>query len=332
MRDDTGNKGTIDIHFLNKPNAADSPLEDSPQQPCSAPTRYKLGERRAQGIANFRWPYMQYELQREQEAPDGQKEIRKGSYEGISFVKDGTMFQINRLSLSQPARPRSEQDETPRQKSQPIKFRVGGEVQFGCPCTNGADQGIMKDFVFEAVKGGRLLLYTNTTAAHGHRRLEIQVFINGKETPMTCDNKSSSGVLWVDLSEEKPTIIVSTYTLRDLSSDSITKIDPYPMIPMVAASEIEDYLGISNTSLEMTDKLWLASLSRQFNEIETIEICAVARQVEQILGVSSVPTSVTQPGPNSKFKVNTSDFERQPGIALVRNIISSQYVSLESTL
>jgi len=181
-----------------------------------------------------------------------------------------------------------------------------------------------------STNGGLQLVYDSREYQH---RLEIQVFVNEERNVITTDESLSAGMLEVRFSSDKPTTIVSTYTLRDLS-DPYPESDAHPMVPMLSSRQIEDYLGVSNTSVEMTDKLWLASLTKQFDAIETIELCAVARYVEQILGVSSVPipssnsTAPSDPtGPTAP-----ADFENDSGIALICNIMTSQYVDLESTL
>lgn len=318
-REDTGSKGTFDIHFQPK-----SPPNGSTF--ATAPVGYILGEKRAQGLANFRWPYMQYELERREG-----EEVRKGGYEGISFVKDGTMFQIIRLTAEQ----------TPKRKdswgAQSIKFRLGGKIQWGCPCSNGITQSPTRDFEFEVLDDGYRLAYNSKNKDSNHRleynhRLEIQAFENDEPKLITkCDKTPATGVIKVTLSQS-PTIIVTTYTLRALPKTH-KRSDTYPMIRMVDSTEIEKYLGISTTSPEMTDKLWLASLTKQFDAVETLEICAVARYVEQILGVSSIPIN----SGNTEHSLDLDpaagpDFESIPGIALIRNIMTSQFVELESTL
>jgi hypothetical protein len=84
----------------------------------------------------------------------------------------------------------------------------------------------------------------------------------------------------------------------------------------------------------MTDKLWLASLTTQFDAIETVELCAIARYVELILGVSSMPI----PSSTSAASFGLTDYaapvdvDNASGMALISNIMTSQYVDLESTL
>jgi hypothetical protein len=316
VRDDSGSRGTFDIHFLHEPKTETASHIDR-----KGPSGYKFGEKRAQGLANLRWPYMQYELERK-----GVKEARKGSYERISFIKDGTMFQVIRLRSGTLSKKDLKDTKGPDIQL-PIKFRIGGKVQFGCPCSNGIEQSSTKDFKFKSVDGGYRLVYESK---HYRHHLEIKVFINGLQTIITADETKSSGVIEVALSKDRPTFILTTHTLRDVANLP-SGVEHYPMIPMASSTEIEDYLGISNTSNEMTDKLWLASLTIQFDAIETVEFCAIAKYMEQILGVSSVPIGASSRSSNSA-KTTASTFEALPGIALIRNIMTTQYVDLESTL
>jgi hypothetical protein len=335
-REDSGSKGTFDIHFLAKPppKETDVPASNTPdaaERTAATPSDdgepdtsiqlekeefggYKLGEKRAQGLANFRWPYMQYELRRKLG-----EVVRKGGYEGISFIKDGTMFQIIRLTA----------EVTPKREvvwpPQSINFRLGGKVQFGCPCSNGIDQSPTREYIF--TNEGCRLVYKSE---HYDHRLEIQVFVDGEERTIISDG--DTGTINVDLFQT-PTIIVTTYKLR-ATPKTKDKPEPYPLIPTVDAADIANYLGISEKSPEMTDKLWLASLTKQFDAVETLEICAVARYVEQILCVSSVP--IISGNATTKSNVpghsESSEFENISGTALVRNIMTSQYVELESVL
>lgn len=318
-RDDSGSKGTFDIHFLREPSDA----RTTERQNSNSRLEYTLGERHAQGLANFRWPYTQYELKR-----DGW--ISKGSYEGISFVKDGSMFQIIRLAPGRLPKVRHDQPQPPVQETQPIMFRIGGKIQFGCPCSNGIEQTSTKDFRFRSIDRGFRLVYESIDYKH---HLEIQAFVNGVETFISADEAKSSGMVKVTISDMEPTIIVTAYTLRNVR-DLPADLEHYPMIPNVSSKKIEKYLGISNESLDLTDKLWLASLTTQFDAVETLEICAVARYTEQILGVCSVPVleSNLSSASSDSFEITGIDFKQVPGISLVRNIVTTQYVDLGSTL
>jgi hypothetical protein len=209
-------------------------------------------------------------------------------------------------------------------------FRIGGKIQFGCPCSNGIEQSSTKDFRFRSIDNGYRLVYESIDY---HHHLEIQVFIDDKQALISADEAKFSGKVKVTISNMDPTIIVTTYTLRNVKNLP-PDLEHYPMKPNVSSGEIEKYLGISNESDVLTDKLWLASLTTQFDAVETLEICAVARYTEQILGVCSVPIVAPTPVSESSYSTNIidTDFKKPLGIALVRNIVTTQYVDLGSTL
>jgi hypothetical protein len=108
--------------------------------------------------------------------------------------------------------------------------------------------------------------------------------------------------------------------------------------------DIENYLGTSSTSLNMTDRLWTALCSTNYESSEAVEFCVVGRCVEQILCVSSVPVPDDPPIIASASNILSSaagdtstqdtpeNVEKEVPIALVRNIITSQYVDVQSSL
>jgi hypothetical protein len=157
------------------------------------------------------------------------------------------------------------------------------------------------------------------------KRLDIQMFVNdiaqdlgpiqfAPETPQRVQLPDTLRTHDIDLTIGKPTFIVSTYTLQDSAV-----VNPGRRSKLEASDfeNLEDYLGISNSSLNMTDRLWTALCSTNYESSEAVEFCVVGRCVEQILCVSSVPV------PESGFETP---------IALVRNIITSQYVDVQSSL
>jgi hypothetical protein len=178
----------------------------------------------------------------------------------------------------------------------------------------------------------------------------MELFINGVSqniegpshdlsTPQTDIDMSS--VHRVELSGSDPTYIVSTYALRNADdlSDSVNKSD---------FVNLEDHLGISNTSVHMTDRLWTALCSTNYEAGEAVEFCVVGRCVEQILCVTSIPilTRIVTPAVAGRAGQNMSAAtdEQLPSqslaeqvdevseTALVCNIITPQYVDVQSAL
>lgn len=115
-RDDTGSKGTFGTQV----------------QRAKIHSDLELGERRAQGWVNFRWPYTQYELLRK----DDKWNEHTGTCDEISFVRDGTVFQLLRIIWGHGSSLSEYSDSVDDQENQTVRLKAGGLVQFGCPCSN----------------------------------------------------------------------------------------------------------------------------------------------------------------------------------------------------
>lgn len=321
---------------------------------------FVLGERRNQGFVNFRWPYIQYELKRKY-SDGGVEQIHIGIYEAISFVKDNIVFQViclrpgrlheesrgvaKNVKLSPDGRPEDQATviEEPRPndpKKLKIRFKLGGHVQFGCPCCTGyppygeeSEKTFDGVYQFHSRYDGKRLVCVNSWY---QKRLEIQLFVN--DEPRIIDPVWSQGMRTegyggsvglpvihdVELIAGSPTFIVATYALKDGPSTEL-------MLEKDSFKSIADYLGVPNDSEKMSDRLWTACLTTNYDAAEAMEFCAIGTAVEQTLCVSPVPTSITFNGelsPESKPDGN----EENNGIALVRNIMVGQYVDLQSTL
>jgi hypothetical protein len=301
---------------------------------------FELGEKQAQGFVNLRWPYIQYDLRKKAAFDDG----NSGSFEEISFVKDGTLFQIARIKWGRGGS-LSDFDSANTLESETIKLKSGGKIQFGCPCSNGGPP-IADSF--------RLRFEENQLSCISElyqRRLDVQIFVNNlpQELGPSQFSRASHEVQVPDLSRThdidlyvgRPTIIVSTYALRDdapMNQPGLSELDGKYF------EDIENYLGTSSTSLNMTDRLWTALCSTNYESSEAVEFCVVGRCVEQILCVSSVPVPDDPPIIASASNILSSaagdtstqdtpeDVEKEVPIALVRNIITSQYVDVQSSL
>jgi hypothetical protein len=304
-------------------------------------SHFELGEKQAQGLINFRWPYIQYDLRKKPGFHDG----NSGTYEEISFVKDGTVFQIARIKWGRGSSV-SDFHSTDAPEKETIKLQSGGEIQFGCPCTNGGPP-IVDSF--------RLTFGDNRLSCCSkmyQKRLDIQMFVNNSPQELGPTRIPAPGVEVkvpdlsrtheIDLYVGKPTIFVSTYTLRD---DDAGNRAGGPELDGKYFEDIENDLGISITSPNMTDRLWTALCSANYESSEAVEFCVVGRCVEQILCVSSIPVpSNPQDGEASRLDPRSSmsggksiqetseDSTKEIPIALVRNIITSQYVDVQSSL
>jgi hypothetical protein len=341
--DNSGKKGTFGLEI--DPKGSD----------------FVLGERRNQGFVNFRWPYIQYELKRKY-SDGGVEQIHIGTYEAIYFVKDSVVFQViclragrlheqsrgvaKNAKLTAEGRPENqataiEEPGTNDPKKLKIRFKLGGNIQFGCPCctTRHPDGEETENHVddeyhlYSRDDGKRLICGSSWY----QKRLEMQLFVNDESR--IIDPIWSRGVLTepyegivdmsvthdVELIAGSSTFILATYALRDGPS-SVPMLEPHSF------ESIADYLGVPNDSEKMSDRLWTACLTTNYDSSEAMEFCAIGTAVEQILCVSSVPMmSITSneelsPGPTPHSN------QENKGIALVRNIMVGQYVDLQSTL
>jgi hypothetical protein len=154
-------------------------------------------------------------------------------------------------------------------------------------------------------------------------RLEMQLFQDGQPKALKFSQPTVSEGLFIDvgfehcveLSVGRPTYIMSTYALRTTS-------DLRNTVNTASFSGLEDALGIKATSLHMTDRLWTALCSPNYEAAEAVELCVVGRCTEQILGVTAVPVSGEQKPPAAKL-----------GEApMISNILTGKFVDVQSSL
>jgi hypothetical protein len=297
-------------------------------------SHFELGEKQAQGLINFRWPYIQYDLKEKPGSHDG----NSGTYEEISFVKDGTVVQIVRIKWGRGGS-LSDFDSTNTSERETIKLKSGGKVQFGCPCSNGGPP------VADSFRVQFADHQLSCISSLYQKRLDIQIFVNNLPRDLgaavSIEVPDLSITHDIDLYVGKPTIIVSTYALRDsrtVGPAGLSELDGRYF------EDIEDYLGTMATSLNMTDRLWTALCSTNYESSEAVEFCVVGRCVEQILCVSSVPVPgyfprmaaaidpASSTAPEATIRPQSTGLEKEVPVALVRNIITSQYVDVQSSL
>ncbi len=139
--------------------------------------------------------------------------------------------------------------------------------------------------------------------------------VNGTEIDLSSLHR-------IELLENEPVYVVSTYSLHygDEDDHDETSIAEY-------FAGIEDHLGISNDSVNMTDRLWTALCSTNYEAWEAVETCSIGRCVEQIISVAAIPfyekPSRRVENPREREVLET---------ALIDNIISSQHVDIQSAL
>jgi hypothetical protein len=306
-RDDSGSKGTLGTRL----------------QPAELDTDLELGERRVQGWINLKWPFSQYELKKKTDIWDGSG----GTLEQISFVRSGTVFQILRLQWGH-GTSLSDYDSADAQKHT-VTLRAGGIVQFGCPCSNGGPANRDVFTTSSDHDGDKKLC---CLSARYQKRLEMRLFINGASqdlAPSTThlDVEEVDGteidltsLHQIELLDNEPVFIVSTYALKHVDDEDEPSI-------LAHFSEIQDHLGISNTSLNMTDRLWTACCSTNYEAYEAVEICAIGRCIEQIVSVAAIPFY-----DNATTRLTVQRDQTVVETALIDNIIHSQHVDVQSAL
>ncbi|KAK3370418.1 hypothetical protein B0H63DRAFT_403053 [Podospora didyma] len=309
-RDDTGSKGTFGTRLL--PPDSDFPSD------------VELGERKAQGWVNFRWPYTQYELLRKD--PVSKVITGTGSCETISFASKGTVYQVNRLKWGYG----TSLGENEEGNVATARFRVGGTVRFGCPCSN--TNGTLDSDVFTVTESTRSPgPGICCMSAKYQTSLEIGLVENGVPQRVTlyATPDGSTAQPWIDLSSEhrvelsvgEAVYLISTYALRnDTEDDAATEDGSLP-------KDLLDYLGISRGSVHMTDRLWTALCATNYEAVEAVEFCVVGRCVEQILNITSIP--VRQP-PRTSPANGPEKLERMPESALIGNIMTGGFVDVQS--
>lgn len=322
-RDDIGGKGTFGTRL----------------QPADLDTDLELGERLAQGWINFRWPFTQYELRRK-----GDPEA-SGIYEEISFVRSGTVFQIIRIKWGRDGSSLSDLDSSDVREKHTLKIKTGGVIRFGCPCSNSGPPDIDTFVLTSAGDGTRL----NCASEKYQKRLELQLSVNGIRQKIAHSLQGIeideihgtevdiSSIHRIEVSGSNPTFLVSTYGLRHSNSDAKTAEKEDFL-------ELDDYLGIRNKSVHMTDRLWTALCSSNYEASEAAEFCVVGRCIEQIVCVSAVPipspAGIASPykNPLDEFSLNPKGSQRgdisleQDEItetALLCNIMTPQYVDVQ---
>jgi hypothetical protein len=229
------------------------------------------------------------------------------------------------------------------QGKQTIKFKTGGVIQFGCLCSNG---GPANEDTFDLKAGNGTGTALSCTSKRYNKRLSMQLFVNGSQQrigesihdlgdeEVRCTEVDTAAMHRVELTVGDPTYIVSTYKLQDANK-------PLSHVNSTSFGSLDEYLGISITSINMTDRIWTAICSTNYEASEAIESCVVGRCVigrcvEQILCVAAIPFQQgVRSGAistNKETQVECIDTREAHEIALLCNIIAPQHVDVQSAL
>jgi hypothetical protein len=239
---------------------------------------------------------------------------------------------------------------------------VGGLIRFGCPSTavNRARNDKHNptavpppfcDKYTRTPEQGKAFLVSCTSDAH-RKRLEIRVWIDREAQELTLHDCQSPrlqhGPVPTDehneeccylhvlkngltLQDDRATVIVASFSLVDAENPLINEAQP--VIPYDA---VKSYLGVVDRSLWAPYRLWSTLIGPSSSTGDSFELNAIGRAVETILGVASLPrlsreTSCTSStmSPDVQGGIHNTPQARN-GVALLKNIITPQFVDLES--
>lgn len=332
----------------------------------AADSEITLGAVRSQGLINYRWPCMSYELnlkavpkEQGQSEPESHTIQPLGTLHTCTFVKDGTLFQITALRRT----------EFKVATEQRLRFSFGGCVRFGCVCSNaqceytgrsmhdplyplnaGEPSAVEKastsisgqeprqksehepehergqetgqeteheteqepgqepghelgqepsqapeelHYALESLSDGHVLSAVCKSMRYLDVRLDMQLFVNGDGIKMDDLAKTSGEYRHcIDISTKQDCrfqhgndlIVIGTFSLSAVGNPGCKYIKTIP-----SSREVEDYLGVPYNSVYSTAKLWVQPQEDSADPEGNAEIHMVARCVESILCVTSVP-------------------------------------------
>ncbi|KAK4445501.1 hypothetical protein QBC34DRAFT_472436 [Podospora aff. communis PSN243] len=296
----------------------------------------------AHGMVNMRWPCTRFHYVQNDELG---YPIQVASFTGCSFIKDGTLHQIIHIcpqdsgSPGGTSSPLGASSDGPRAKPLPLvrlKIHVGGLFRFGAARSLLADDGshwpLRDTYVQEGVCGTGPCYALGCRSLRLEKRLEMRLWINGSavdmsKTDRSCDQGNRlarppdvmfghedeiaalrAEVLW-DLFASHPVNIVASFRLA--SADEALRLD---MTPPITSRVAQKYVGHASDSLSAPYRLW-SYVMHEPPGTEALELNAIGRCAEAILGLSTVP--VLRPG-------------LPPAIALIKNIMSGQVVDFQN--
>jgi len=333
-------KGTLGLG-LHVPSGQDYVLEMTP----------------AQGYVNLRHPVTRLNCVRQSNLFGS---VTFASYTSCSFVKDGTVYQIARILPSHltSSTSSSVHSRPPRGdwKDTAINVDLGGVIRFGCACSSAHRSGVDGRSIgpvvplfhdrYRTVQDKYMLGCHSTT----HRkRLEMRLWIDREAQPLELHHCSSARLdhhacglehghesqpgspesypheVWrmhvrkeLLFREDRPTVLVAAFNLVD-SSEPLdrTRRD------VIDYRVVQEYLGVADDSLCATYRLWTNTLNCLSGTTEKFEINTIGRAVESTMSIASVPLVLSTEGGGVK---------KDLGVALIKNIVASPTVSLESVL
>jgi hypothetical protein len=232
-----------------------------PDPPTDRPNLYlSLGKIEAKGTFNHRWPFNRFALERDEE--------RIGSCSMFSCVKDGTLYQVVRLSTAEICSDRSiapwlvsgreAQHLDPTTNRVALEF--GGVFRFSCLC-GGLQEGSSVSSWNESNSVGRI----EHTCLPG-RKLVLQIFVNGKrfDSPYYASGKKEDldkiekARIKAEVQEviSQPQPKVENGSLKRSKTSSTSSSEGKPPVPLVIVSPVVPPAH-SSAEAEKTDRVRL---------------------------------------------------------------------------
>ena len=322
----------------------------------------------AQGLINLRWPCTRFSLVR------NDRENRAdvfAAYTICSFAVAGSVVQVARITPAiHTGSSGSTRSGVKAGMGVDIDVEVGGNVRFGC---SGSGKGIctgqqcpFRDTYTEEAPGENEDQYTLVCVSERHhQKLEMRLWVNRDPVNMRawrhvystddriCHEKTDFQGTFQDeihplftsfpvTIEDKPITMVAQLTL--VNRDSKTS---FTRQPMLSSSAVQNLLGVSDTSLLASYRLWSALLGEAPGK-DAVQLNSIGRCIESVLSLSAVPFrkrddegGETLDDPVLRIISNSSGSQRARAassarscdyIALLRNIITPQVVDMESSL
>ncbi|KAK4443437.1 hypothetical protein QBC34DRAFT_443388 [Podospora aff. communis PSN243] len=317
---------------------------------------YVLEMTPAEGYVNLRYPVTRLHCVRQSDLFGS---VTFASYTSCSFVKDGTVYQIARILPSHLASSTSSSVHSrppPKDhKDTEITVDVGGVIRFGCACSSAHRHGIdgrslgpVVPLFHDRYKTvGNKFVFGCESAVH-QKRLEMRLWIDREAQPLEMHPCSSARLdrhlcgqahpddesqpendesypdevcrmhvrQRIPFREDRSTVLVAAFRLVDSDQPLDTR-----EMDVIDYRVVQEYLGVADDSLCATYRLWTNTLNCLSGNTGKFEINAIGRAVESTMSIASVPLEVAR----------EDGGRRDLGVALVKNIVASPIVSLEST-
>ena len=258
---------------------------------------YAVGGCTERGSFNFRWPVVEYSLERKDSEP--------GVLSLLSFVRDGTLFQVMRLRPGEILSSKWNRRTIPKKDDKGktnhrIVVTAGGKMQFSCRCGGLEPQANGYKVGHDTTGFVRNLCNECFSNSPQHAALSMQVFVDGDR--VTLRNETSGGndnqpkgfgdtsfSTTVPISPGKATTIIAT--LRFCNVGDVEKLLEPP-----ESEDIYKYIALDQDCYNATALLWGGNPGNfdsdedgdDFNSYFS-EICLAGRCLERLLSVNSLP-------------------------------------------